>query len=253
MQKIRASSLPTLFDCSLRWYFEHVEGLIVPSSTKARVGTAVHTGAAAFDRGASSSDAADAAHAAFMDPQGDVEKIGQLDINAASAVARRTTIGYATTFGRRAYSHIEVEVPECIVSTIHGDILLTGHVDRVLGGQVHDLKTGEQRVTKDGRVHVGADHLQMGVYAVMARAELGDDSISPNVTITGGSTSHYTWGEITIANAVQVLLGDAQYEGIIVIAAKMIKHGVFPPNPKSLMCSAKYCAAHSQGKCRFHG
>jgi len=252
VQKIRASSWPTLFDCSLRWYFENIEGLTNPSSTAARVGTAVHAGTAVFDRGASSSDAADAAHAAFMSPEGDVEPIGQLDTNAASAVARRTTIGYATTFGRRAFSHIEVEVPECVVSTIHGDILLTGHVDRVLNQQVRDVKTGEQRVTKAGEVRVGADFLQMGVYAVMARAELGDD-ISPHVTIIGGSTSHYTWGEITIANAVQMLLGDAQNEGIIEIAAKMMRHGVFPPNPKSLMCSAKYCAAHSQGKCRFHG
>lgn len=187
-----------------------------------------------------------------MDPQGDVERIGQLDTNAAATVARRATVAYAQTFGRRAFTHIEVEVPECMVSTIHGDVMLTGHVDRVLNGQVHDLKTGERRVSREGVVQVGADHLQMGVYAVMARAQLGDDSISPHVTITGGSTAHYTWGEITIANAVHMLLGDSNNEGIIEIAAKMLKHGAFPPNPKSPMCSAKYCAAHSQGRCKFH-
>lgn len=38
---IRASSWPSLFDCSYRWYWQNVVGLRMPSSGNAALGTAV--------------------------------------------------------------------------------------------------------------------------------------------------------------------------------------------------------------------
>ena len=39
---IRASSWPTLFDCSLRWYYGNVMKMRLPANGKARLGTALH-------------------------------------------------------------------------------------------------------------------------------------------------------------------------------------------------------------------
>src|SRR5690606_29085576 len=47
--RVRASSLGELFDCPSRWYAKNVLGLRTPTSFKARLGTAVHAGTAAFD------------------------------------------------------------------------------------------------------------------------------------------------------------------------------------------------------------
>jgi hypothetical protein len=47
------------------------------------------------------------------------------------------------------------------------------------------------------------------------------------------------------------LIGDEEHPGLIEIAARMLKSGVFPPNPKSMLCSKKYCPAHA-AHCRYH-
>jgi len=48
--KIRASSLAELFDCPARWHAKNILKMWMPSNYKARLGTAVHAGAAAFDQ-----------------------------------------------------------------------------------------------------------------------------------------------------------------------------------------------------------
>src|SRR5690606_33090425 len=48
--KIRASSLADLFDCPARWYARNILKLWMPTNFKARLGTAVHAGTAAFDQ-----------------------------------------------------------------------------------------------------------------------------------------------------------------------------------------------------------
>ena len=46
---IRASSLSELFDCPARWAAKHLDGLRMPSSGAAQLGTAVHAGTALYD------------------------------------------------------------------------------------------------------------------------------------------------------------------------------------------------------------
>ena len=46
MTTIRASSWADLFDCPARWYAKNVQGLRLPSSGAAALGTAVHAGTA---------------------------------------------------------------------------------------------------------------------------------------------------------------------------------------------------------------
>jgi hypothetical protein len=48
------------------------------------------------------------------------------------------------------------------------------------------------------------------------------------------------------------LLGDEHQPGLIQIAASMLRTGLFPPNPKSTLCSRKYCPAYAS-HCKFRG
>lgn len=253
MFTIRASSWPTLFDCSLRWYFDNVVGLRMPSGTPSRLGTAIHSGCAEWDRGVGAWDAADVSAHAFLNPSDEVEQIGQIATYEAVNIARKVTYAYTQKWGRREFSHVELEVAECIVKVDGYELCITGHVDRISNGEVKDLKTGARRVNAQGVVDIGADHLQLGVYSLMASAELGRDVVSNDVTIIGGSTTTFQWAERTVHGAMQIMLGDDQSEGILSIAAKMLKHGVFAPNPKSLLCSEKYCAAYANKRCKYHG
>ena len=54
-----------------------------------------------------------------------------------------------------------------------------------------------------------------------------------------------------VADVKTPLLGTDDYPGLIDIAARMLKDGVFPPNPKSMLCSKKYCPAYAS-HCHYH-
>ena len=251
MIKIRASSWPTLFDCALRWYYDNIVGLRMPSSTGARLGTAIHAGCAAADRGTDTFEAAESAVRVFQNPDEECAPITYSEQRMAERAASACVQSYVSTFGARKFSHIEVEVSECVVETEHGSYMITGHVDRIENGQTKDIKTGVSRVV-NGKVKVNADHLQMGIYAIMAKAETGAN-ISNDVTIIGASTRTYEWAEHTIYDAVQIMIGESDDDGMLNFAGKMLKHGLFPPNPKSMLCSEKYCAAFAAKRCKYHG
>jgi hypothetical protein len=51
-----------------------------------------------------------------------------------------------------------------------------------------------------------------------------------------------------VADVKTPLLGSDEHPGLIEIAAGMLKSGEFPPNPKSYLCSAKYCPRMQAGK-----
>jgi hypothetical protein len=253
MYTIRASSWPTIFDCSLRWYYEHVVGLRLPTATPARLGQAVHAGAAEFDRGNPVKHSEEFAIDHFLHPEEDVEPIAQVEADDQAEIAGRMVRQYVNTFGRRNYSHIEVTVSSCVLTTIHGDIEVTGTVDRILDRQVRDIKTGRGRIRKDGSVDMRADYMQLGIYALMARAEAGDRSISGDVSVMAGDTANGRWAEAKAVGAVDLLLGSQEDEGLVEMAAKILHHGAFSPNPKSMLCSPKYCAAYAHKRCMYHG
>ncbi|WP_316248396.1 hypothetical protein [Burkholderia arboris] len=53
-----------------------------------------------------------------------------------------------------------------------------------------------------------------------------------------------------VKNAKRVMIGTEDEPGLIEFAADMFRTGRFYPNPKSLLCEAKYCPRH--GVCKFH-
>ena len=47
-----------------------------------------------------------------------------------------------------------------------------------------------------------------------------------------------------------MMVGTEEFPGLIQIGADMLRTGIFPPNPQSFTCSAKYCTRWST--CPYH-
>lgn len=259
MIKIRASSLAGLFDCPARWAAVHIDGIKSPSSGAAQLGTAVHASAAIFDQAridgapVTADDAAVALVDAIWRPAEDVEW-GDMAPREAEKIGLRLHARYcALSASRRPHFAVELSCGQLEIADL--GISLTGTTDRVyidddghLG--IEDLKTGKRAVSRDGSVSVAAHAAQLGVYELLASVELGRDLLAP-ARITGMST---TTGEIgtsgDIIDCRTMLIGDEYEPGLLQHAAAIIKNGLFYGNPRSQLCSDRYCPAFATCKYR---
>ena len=262
---VRASSWPTLFDCSLRWYYQNVMKLRLPASGKARLGTALHRSTAAFDAPRVEGGAGDVAHACdvLLDtiehPDEDVQWDDDLKQTEAESIGIALTGKYATIIApQRQYRAVEVNCERMDIATPDGVVSLSGTTDRVRltddGREgICDVKSGRTAVAADGKVNTKNHHLQTGIYRIMAEHALGrvldapDEIIGLNTAKTDAA-QRVGFGEIR--DSRRPLVGDEDSPGMIEMAAKMLKTGSFPPNPGSMLCSKKYCAGYT--KCPYH-
>ncbi len=262
---VRASSWPDLFDCSYRWYWKNIVGLRHPSSVYAALGTAIHAGTAVFDHAILEGNegdvelAADVAHSHITEAE-DVDWEDFTPKEYASMAVRLTALYCQKVSPKRQYLAVEVTCNELDIVTKHGAVRVTGTVDRIrqdADGRIgpDDIKTGGRAVEigDDGeyRAVTKGHHLQLGIYALMAEQETGLVMDAPSAIIgmqTSVKTPRVAIGYI---NDVKTpLLGDEETTGLIEIAAGMLKSGVFPPNPKSMICNKRFCPAWS--RCKFH-
>jgi hypothetical protein len=93
---------------------------------------------------------------------------------------------------------------------------------------------------------------QMGIYTVLAAHALQEPVTAPAriYSLTTGKTDkgqHVGIGEIE--SPAEVLLGTEEDPGLLHHAAKIIKHGTFYGNSKSMLCNAKFCPAYAT--CKF--
>lgn len=258
---IRASSLGDLFDCAARWEAKHLRGLRLPRSGKAQLGTAIHASTALFDRSALEGNAltpdecvgalADAIH------KPDEETFWEEDLqpNEAEKIGRALHGRYCAEIApTQRYAAIEVKCESLEITDL--GIALTGTTDRIHqdgdGFGIGDLKTGKNAVGADGRVHTAGHAMQMGVYELMAERASGLPITEP-ARIIGMQTGKTEKGQRVavgeIHGARDMLVGDAEQPGVLEIAARMIHSGTFPGNPRSPLCSPKYCPAYNT--CRF--
>jgi RecB family exonuclease len=265
---VRASSWPTLFDCPHRWYWQNIVKLKTPWSGAALLGTAVHAGTGRFDtqrlRGEATSieEAVDVSRAELAEKSREVEWDERLDARSADGFAISLTARYCETIApTRRYAAVELPCEALDISTEHGTVRLTGTTDRVrilpdgsMG--IADLKTGGRATEKtpDGRRRAvtKGHHLQLGIYTLMAEAASGERLDGPAEIIGLQTTKETPVATGEVADVKTPLLGTDEAPGLIELAAGMLKSGIFPPNPKSMLCSAKYCAAHVHGKCIYH-
>ncbi len=264
---IRASSWPSLFDCAHRWYFQNIVGLRMPSSGNACLGTAIHAGTAAFDSSTLSGEqidvvtAVDTARAALQNPEHEVAWDDSLTPVEADSLAVRLTSRYCQEIApTRNYAAVELECQALDIGTEHGVVRVTGTTDRIRiieDGRkgISDLKSGgcATEKTADGgrRATTKGHHIQLGIYTLMAEQASGERLDAPAEIIGLQTTKDTPVATGEVADVKTPLLGTDEYPGLIEIAAKILKDGIFPPNPKSMLCSQKYCPAYS-ARCHYH-
>ena len=251
---IRASSFGSLFDCPSRWTAIHLEHLRSPQSSNAALGTAIHAGAAVFDservagQVPSVEAAQDAAAESILRPREETLWDDPVERDKAEDVAVSITARYCTLESpKHDFVAVEASVESLLVEDLN--IILTGHVDRVrqVDGQhgITDLKSGKTAVGTDGKAKAHGHAAQLGVYELVAQHATGLAIDAPAQIIglqTNLTPDKQRIGTAEIEGSREVLLGDDNNTGLLVMASKIV-HGQTEAwgNPKSMMCHPKYC------------
>lgn len=260
MISIRASALSELFDCAARWEAKHISGMRMPSSGNAVLGRAVHAGTALYDscvlEGApiSPDDAAGAVVEIIHHPDEDVDW-GDDRPQEAESIALALHGMYCRQIAP-VQDYVAVEATcECLEITDLG-IALTGTTDRVTrtatGYGIADIKTGKSVVAADGSVKTQGHAAQIAVYELLAEHSTGVPMDAP-AQIIGLQAAKTAGGRRaaigTIAGGRDLLLGSEEAPGLLEHASAILKSGLFPGNPRSMMCNKKYCPAFE--RCRW--
>ncbi len=253
---IRASSFGSLFDCPARWCAIHLEGRRTPQAGTAALGTAIHAGTAVFDRDRvahqqpSIEAAKDAAYESIRRPREETDWSDDESVDKAERIAVSLTERYCTLESpRHDFVAVEASVESLRVTDL--GLVLTGHVDRVRraeeGFGVADLKSGKTAVGTDGAAKTKGHGAQLGVYELVAQSATGLPITAPAQIIglqTNLTPDKQRIGTGEILGAREVLLGDEGHTGLLAVASQIV-HGEAPAfgNPKSMMCSERYCPA----------
>lgn len=258
---IRASSLGELFDCPARWAAKHLDGKRMARSAAAQLGTAVHAGTAVFDASrlpggspVSANDAADALVDAIQHPDEDVDW-AETPQSEAERIALALHAKYcAEVAPRQQYRGVEVKCEKLELPEL--GIALTGTTDRVretpAGLGISDLKTGGRAVGTDGTAVTQGHGIQLGVYELLAEHAMSLHISAPAQIVgmnTGKTPAAQRVGVGEVPDARAALVGSDDQPGLLEHASRLIKSGAFYGNPKSVLCSGKYCPAHAT--CRF--
>lgn len=253
MINVRASSLPMLLDCAARFEAVQIKGFKTPGRSRSQLGKAVHAGAAVYDisaltgQGLTVDDASGAVVDEIMNPTEDVVWDDDLPPKKVEKTALDLFLLYCTVLApKQSYLGVEITC-NCLEITDLG-ITLTGTVDRVREheGQIGiaDIKTGASIVGADGTIRIAGHSLQLGVYELLAEAATGQPMNAPARILglqAGKTAKGQRAGMADIHSPKQILLGDGGSLGVLEIASKMLKAGLFPGNPNSLYCHNKYC------------
>lgn len=261
---VRASSWAGLFDCAYRWEGIHLLKLRNVVGLRAALGTAIHAGTAVFDQsrldgsGLTADDAAGAMVDKLRDPDNEFDPArDDLTLPEAERVGLTLISKYCTDVSPRYdFVAVEMETKPLDIDCGGGVVVrLTGTMDRARvrrlgsGVGIADLKSGSAAVQKGAAVTKGHGP-QIGTYELLYEHTTGQP-ITDDAEIIGlktKGTAEIATG--TIHNARKAMVGTEEHPGLIEFAAEMFKTGRFYPNPKSLLCSDKYCPRYAH--CPFH-
>lgn len=253
---IRASSLGELFDCPARWEAKHLRNMRLPTSGAAQLGTAVHAGTALYDQsridgdGLTPDDCAGTVVDALQHPETDVDWEDSSPAETEKIAIPLHHLYCREIAPKQDYMAVEALCDGLTITDL--DITLTGTVDRVRvtpeGYGIADIKTGKTAVGADGTVKTAGHAAQVGVYELLAQAALGVAMQAP-AQIIGLQVAKTDRGRRAgigeIAMAREALLDDPDTgSGLLSHAARIVHSGDFYGNPKSTLCSEKYCPAY---------
>ena len=259
--RVRASSLPELFDCPARWEAKHLRGMRLPTSGAAQLGTAVHAGTALFDQsrivdaGLTVDDCLGQVVDAIWKPEQDVDW-GDSSQKESEAIATALHRRYCSDISPRFnFADVEAECESLDIPDL--GIRLTGTTDRVYVDAdgsfgIADIKTGKAAVGTDGTVKTAGHAAQIAVYEILAEQATGKRIDAP-ASIVGLQVAKTEAGRRAavgrIHDAKALLIGEGDQPGLLEIASGFIRSGTFFGNPRSSLCNSKYCPAHAT--CRF--
>ncbi|AJG18784.1 hypothetical protein RR42_m1382 [Cupriavidus basilensis] len=200
------------------------------------------------------------AMASLHNPEEEVAWDDVKDFKDAEAIVIKLTTKYCNEFApTRHYVAIETRCAALDIRTDYGVVRTTGTIDRVrelpdLRRGVTDLKSGKQATEKndDGtrRAAIGAHHLQVGIYTLMAEVALNEQLEAPAEIVGLSTTKEAPIAAADIPDVKTALLGKEGYVGMIEMAAKTLKDGLFRPNPGAFTCTKTWCAGYP--RCPYH-
>jgi hypothetical protein len=264
---LRASSISTLMDCPARWKATHLDGMTRPSSSAAHLGTSIHASTAVFDQARidhldlKASEAAGVFVDTLLDKNADVDWTdSELTKREAQIIGLTLHTKYCAEISpTQQFVAVEETMPDLAIHFPEQDvsIVLTGHIDRIYRGEdglgIGDLKSGKGAVrVVDGKVVVPtATHMvQLGAYELLTEAAINDTLTAPAAIYGMGTGADRVVGIGHVDSPKKLLLGDGDDQGLLEIVAKMFANELFYGNPRSQLCSERYCAAFATCKWR---
>lgn len=259
MVRVRASSLAELFDCPARWEGKVLLGMRGVGNGKAQLGTAIHAGSAAFDQSVidgypiSINDACEPLVQAIWQPEFDVDW-GDDKQQDAERIGIKLLDQYCRLVApNQTYAAVEVACENLDITDL--GLTLTGTADRIRIVDdeygLSDLKSGGRAVGSDGQAVTSGHGAQLAVYELLAEHTFGKAMTLPAQIIglhTAKGSPRVGLGEIP--NVRSVLIGTEDSPGLLQHASKIIKTGSFYGNPKSMLCSGKFCPRYATCKYR---
>lgn len=265
---MRASSISDWLDCAYRAEGKYLLGMRGQSSGAAHLGTSIHHGTAVFDNARvdgsplKPADAADAFVDKLHHPDEEVNW-GDQSVREAERIGVRLTSKYCAEVSPRFdFRAVEMETDPLDLEMGNGFVLrLTGTMDRTrvyrgrddkneIGVGVVDLKSGKRSVRKDGSAEAGPHIFQLGAYEILAAHTTGAIINQPAGIVGLQTTKEPRIGTAPVIGAREALLGKPGEKGVLEMLADDLKAGTFRPNPRSALCSEKYCPRWST--CKFH-
>lgn len=260
MITIRASSMPELFDCAARWEAKIIRKIRMPSSGNSVLGKSVHAATAAFDSAVldghpiTIDDASGVVADTIWNTEEEVDW-GEDKPQDAENIGIALTGMYCRQIAP-TMEYVAIEATCERLEIIDIGIALTGTTDRIVktddGHAIADIKTGKAAVGADGTVKTQGHAAQMAVYELLAESATGIQITDP-AQIIGLQVAKTDKGRRAGVGMIQggreLILGDEYSPGLLEHAAAIIKSGIFPGNPRSMMCHTKYCPIH--GVCKW--
>lgn len=252
--RLRASGFSELFDDALRWASKHLDNLKTPTYGRSHLGSAIHFGTAVYDIQRSLSGVkpdVEAAVAAYLEELHNDEHVSWTDIakSKAQSIGLNLTINYCEQISHQfdwkiietRCEPVEIEMPNGIIFE------MTGTVDRVYERDgkhgIADLKSGYAVIDAAGDVDASKHGPQLATYdmlEMMAQSTLGLNMELPAVIIAlSTSNGEVAWQEIQ--NPRTLLFGDGESMGYLTAASHIIGNGLYIGNPRSMLCTSKYC------------
>lgn len=265
----RASGFAGLFDCAKMWHGIHVLGIRSYTGARALLGTGFHAGTAAFDKARMEGAPITIDDAAGAVVDAIAERADECQWRSDDLTRRQVeakALALHTVYCKDVSPQFEFHAVELTLEPLDVDcgdgviIRLKGTLDRTrirrdpaffdqLG--VNDLKSGTRAILPDGRVAIAKHKPQVGIYELTAEHTMKVPITAPAEIIAADTSSARPRFAIgTANNSRELLLGDGEDPGYLRQAAIMFKHDLFPANPRSPLCSERFCPLWS--RCKHH-